>query len=158
VPWLLGYTAIVTVLASMAALHGRFLQDTGVSSLKYPSESPTPAHCSVCSRSEARLHGCTAHQYGKYRASEDVTHRGAGMQCLCRTRSAYNSREKVVNRLLTWTAAVNCSLMTTPSIVRVVTRAIPSHGSGTSAVLPRFPLPRNLISLVLAQFNCKLFF
>jgi len=73
------------------------------------------------------------------------------------TRSAYSSLEHDVNKLLTLLAAVNRSLITTSSAVRLETRSMPSHGSGICAVHPRLPLARNIISFVLAQLSRKLF-
>ena len=74
----------------------------------------------------------TVQQFDQYRWSKTPFSDAVGIPWLRNTRSGYSSREHDVNRLLTWSAAVSLSLMTTPSAVsqcfhRAVALALYDH-------------------------------
>jgi len=73
------------------------------------------------------------------------------------TRSAYNELEHVVNSELTWSAAVNLSLSTTPCAVILCTWQMSRQTGGCFTNLPRTPRPVNIISFDFEHFNCRLF-
>jgi len=76
--------------------------------------------------------------------------------CWRSTRSTYSRRVHVSSSLLTWSAAVILSLMTTPSVVSCLTLSIPRHTAGSCVEFPRLPLAGKIISFVFVRFKLRL--
>jgi len=106
--------------------------------------------CTVFSRAQARPRprSSTVYELAMTTARNTSWSELTGGPWSRRTRSAYNELEHVVNSELTWSAAVNLSLSTTPSAVILCrpTWQMSRQTGGCFTDLPRVPRPVNTVS------------
>jgi len=76
-------------------------------------------------------------------------------QCWLSTHSTYSHRVHVSSSLLTFSAAVIWSLMTSTT-VSCLTLSIPGHVAGSCVEFPRLPFVRKKISFVFVRFKLRL--
>ena len=81
----------------------------------------------------------------------------AGSPWSWRTRIVHSELEQDVSSALTWSGAVNLSLITTPSAVILCTWQMSRHRGGNTADFPRVSRLVNTISFDFKQFSFRLF-